>query len=889
VYKQGQAGVTKATVTIVFNNSDPATSPVGYETHKQITVTRQVVIGGKNKYMINGHTVQQSAVQNLFHSVQLNVNNPHFLIMQGRITKVLNMKPLETLSMIEEAAGTRMFETKKQAAIKTIEKKQLKVEEISKCMAEEITPTLEGLREERAHYLTWQANSLELERLERFCVASEYRSAEVKVNAAEADKQALVQQLDELTATEKKAQAEADDCAKKAAKIAEMRDAEANGDFAQLKNTEIDLSKDLVKANTLLSNHKESLTTEQDNFKSLSKQNDGAASSLSAKTAELQRCNEELAVKEKEAAAAEAAALAARERYQNACAGVADETSAALLSLPEQVGSWEKRGREAESQLEQGKLRAKHAAAQLKELQKNSSKQTAAHAQGVKDVESLRAKVASLEEQMRSLGSKTAGEGDLSAHASKLKRSCTDLTDHVTALRAQVEARLKLEFRDPEKGFDRSRVKGMVARLVTVNDSKAAGALETVAGGKLISVVVDTEATANLLIEKGQLKKRLTFLPLNKLKSDVVPADKCAAAARIAAQAGGSAKLALELVGFDEEVRTAMQFAFGDTFVCDSAKTGKLVAFDKNVRSKTVTLDGDVYNPSGTLTGGSSSNLGTLLSMIGDLNSSEAALAAQRHELKAVEAAIKAGAADSAAVERVQSELETKRYALQMAEEKLSSTSYSLAQQEIVALERQIADCDQEAVALKAASERAKEELKKLKTAEAGIKKQREAAMKDIEAAMKTAQKNASTVKAELAVVKNRRDALAAEVAAIQRDSASTKEQLKATEAAIERMTKELDALTSQVRHLLSLSLSPPHSSPHSPSFFSPTVAVGEMPRQVRNCQGRRGQQAGRAQRVLQGNQGPGEAGRGSPHTEAEREHRGPHPHAQAQVVGEGL
>jgi structural maintenance of chromosome 2 len=88
VYKQGQAGVTKASVTIVFNNSDPSGSPVGYEQHKQITVTRQIVIGGKNKYMINGVTAQQSQVQNLFHSVQLNVNNPHFLIMQGRITKV---------------------------------------------------------------------------------------------------------------------------------------------------------------------------------------------------------------------------------------------------------------------------------------------------------------------------------------------------------------------------------------------------------------------------------------------------------------------------------------------------------------------------------------------------------------------------------------------------------------------------------------------------------------------------------------------------------------------------------------------------------------------------------------------------------------------------------
>jgi structural maintenance of chromosome 2 len=71
-------------------------------------------------------------VQNLFHSVQLNVNNPHFLIMQGRITKVLNMKPPEILGLLEEAAGTKMYETKKQAAQRTLQKKQIKVDEINK-------------------------------------------------------------------------------------------------------------------------------------------------------------------------------------------------------------------------------------------------------------------------------------------------------------------------------------------------------------------------------------------------------------------------------------------------------------------------------------------------------------------------------------------------------------------------------------------------------------------------------------------------------------------------------------------------------------------------------------------------------------------------------------
>lgn len=42
VYKQGQAGITKATVSIVFDNSDRTRSPLGYEDCPEITVTRQV-------------------------------------------------------------------------------------------------------------------------------------------------------------------------------------------------------------------------------------------------------------------------------------------------------------------------------------------------------------------------------------------------------------------------------------------------------------------------------------------------------------------------------------------------------------------------------------------------------------------------------------------------------------------------------------------------------------------------------------------------------------------------------------------------------------------------------------------------------------------------------
>jgi chromosome segregation ATPase len=57
IYKRGQAGITKASVTIVFDNSDRSKSPLGQEDHKQITVTRQVRI---NRWPSKAHLTPQT-------------------------------------------------------------------------------------------------------------------------------------------------------------------------------------------------------------------------------------------------------------------------------------------------------------------------------------------------------------------------------------------------------------------------------------------------------------------------------------------------------------------------------------------------------------------------------------------------------------------------------------------------------------------------------------------------------------------------------------------------------------------------------------------------------------------------------------------------------------
>ena len=50
-----------------------------------------------------------------------------------------------------------------------------------------------------------------------------------------------------------------------------------------------------------------------------------------------------------------------------------------------------------------------------------------------------------------------------------------------------------MSFRDPERGWDRSKVKGLLANLISVPDVSYATALQVVAGGRLYNIVVDTE------------------------------------------------------------------------------------------------------------------------------------------------------------------------------------------------------------------------------------------------------------------------------------------------------------------------------------------------------------------------------------------------------------
>ena len=67
VYKQGQAGVQKASVTLIFDNQDKENSPLGYEQNTEITVTRQVCASDTSARCLAAHSALRHSSMCVLH------------------------------------------------------------------------------------------------------------------------------------------------------------------------------------------------------------------------------------------------------------------------------------------------------------------------------------------------------------------------------------------------------------------------------------------------------------------------------------------------------------------------------------------------------------------------------------------------------------------------------------------------------------------------------------------------------------------------------------------------------------------------------------------------------------------------------------------------------
>jgi structural maintenance of chromosome 2 len=140
----------------------------------------------------------------------------------------------------------------------------------------------------------------------------------------------------------------------------------------------------------------------------------------------------------------------------------------------------------------------------------------------------------------------------------------------------------------------------------------------------------------------------------------------------------GKAKLALTFIGHDREVSAAMSFVFGGTLICDDAESAKAVTFNPQVGLRSVTIQGDVYDPSGTISGGSAPSSSGLLVKVQALKRAEAALQEAKDEVRRLEHEEQSGKAARSTWTKAKRDLEMKQHEVKLLEEQVAGSNAAM-------------------------------------------------------------------------------------------------------------------------------------------------------------------------------------------------------------------
>lgn len=119
-----------------------------------------------------------------------------------------------------------------------------------------------------------------------------------------------------------------------------------------------------------------------------------------------------------------------------------------------------------------------------------------------------------------------------------------------------------------------------------------------------------------------------------------------------------------------------MAYIFANTLICADAESAKKVTFHHDVRTKSVTLEGDVYDPSGTLQGGSRPTGGGILVSLQEMHVLKSKLAEHRQSLQEVEQRLSSLAQEGRAYAELEQRLELKTHELRLCEQQVSASEH---------------------------------------------------------------------------------------------------------------------------------------------------------------------------------------------------------------------
>lgn len=714
IYRAGTTGIHAARVTIEFINDDPATAPPGYscEEFPIITVGRQIKVGGKQQFFLNNTVSMQSRVKRFFESISLNVDNPHFMVLQGTVHKLIGMRSIDMLSLIEEAVGTKAFDHRRRTAETLIRNKERKIQEIDDNISSQIGPMLEAMKSDQEAYRRYVQLTQGLEEMRNFRRAYDYvkyrkekdalteKIATIKDNigTAKAQLQELPAQEDQLSRRLIVLQEGVQGPCEEVRRLYE-KEGEKKKEMSRLQS-EVGVAKQRLKAlqaaRKLLAKEELQIAELNAACERETAKREGFSLQIKEKRGEVEKLQQSLQLLESGVRAGSSGLSLEEERQQLEVKRIRLEAALqryqdALVEAKQEEQLTRARVDKYSSKL--GALRGELEAAKqtFAEAEKVYNEIIQPLFQAQRDGEQ---RLGELREAVHIAHEKFQRENNAANPSSAYggggggSRNFELSFDRRAASAAAACA---------DKNID-LHILGRVGELVVPTKEKYSKALVVGAQQQLLRVVVDHDSIAELIIRHG-LRQRTSFLPLNKLdlqesyraagdvgageedtdeeergsgggaaassnKGKSISSASMARrnnlekridqAKRLAEQHGGFAYAAKELVcvaGMEESssflsedgdsekgrpsfapseelrpvnnssgdpstapphyqmLRLLADSTFGSFVVCSSLSIAEKIAYTAGIRLKAVTLDGEIAEPHGVMTGGSSSSI----------------------------------------------------------------------------------------------------------------------------------------------------------------------------------------------------------------------------------------------------------------------------------------
>ncbi|KAL3452814.1 RecF/RecN/SMC [Aspergillus insuetus] len=588
------SAVMSAYVEIIFDNSDDR-----FPTGKPELVLRRTIGLKKDEYTLDRKNATKSDVMNLLESAGFSRSNPYYIVPQGRVTALTNMKDSERLNLLKEVAGTQVYEARRAESLKIMHETNNKREKIDELL-EFINERLAELEEEKDELRNFQDKDKERRCLEYTIYYREQQEIASFLDNLEEQRQTGVEDTDinrDRFIQGEKEMAQVD------AEIAECKQQIEflKVDKAQLEDERREASKALAQVEL----HAKSLTDNQAAAQALKSRHDADLKSV------------QNAIKERQAELDELIPRFNKAKDQ-------EDDARTKLTESETVRQrlYAKQGRN--SRFKNKSERDKWLHAEVKNSNTSISSVQAVLSQTQEDIKELENEIALLEPETERLRQQIDGRGDTMQSVEQQVQSAKDERDRLMDQRKELwreEAKLDSILSSASNEVERAernlsqmmdhntsrgiaavrRIKrqhnldgvyGTLAELFEVND-RYRTAVEVTAGQSLFHYVVDTDDTATKVLEILQHEKagRVTFMPLNRLRSKPLNMPKASDTIPM-----------IEKLQYDRAYEKAFQHVFGKTIICPNLQVASQYARSHGVNA--ITPEGDRSDKRGALTGG---------------------------------------------------------------------------------------------------------------------------------------------------------------------------------------------------------------------------------------------------------------------------------------------